>query len=316
MTTTRPPVAARFRDDVRRGLSGPRKRLPSKYLYDRRGSELFDRICELREYYPTRTELAITRRHADEIAACVGPGVALVEYGSGSSLKTRLLLDSLAEAVAYVPVDISASHLASAAARIDDAYPGLDVLPVVADFTQPFSLPEFPRAPSHVAVYFPGSTIGNFRPCEAEQLLHGIRRLVGVGGGAVLGIDLQKPTNVLEAAYNDEEGVTAEFNLNLLRRINRELGADFDLGSFRHHAPYDHDNDRIDMLLVAERDHEVEVAGERVAFRRGESIHTEHSHKYTIEGFRTLAADAGLTLRRSWTDEREWFAVVHLVADA
>ncbi len=318
MPPTLTPAAAsssRFLHDVRVGLRQSQKRLPCKYLYDQRGSELFDQICELDEYYPTRTELAITRRFAGDIAAQIGPGAALVEYGSGSSLKTRLLLDELTTARAYVPIDISREHLAAAAARIRQRYPALAVLPVCADFTHPIELPEFPERPTHAAVYFPGSTIGNFQPPDAQNLLKSIRSTVGAGGGVVLGIDLQKPVEVIEAAYNDGDGVTAAFNLNLLERINRELGADFCTEDFEHRADYNAEHGRIDMLLVAQRDQVVEVAGERIEFEAGETIHTEHSHKYTLDGFAELAAEAGLTLHKAWTDPQQWFAVVHLVAE-
>ncbi|TWU00189.1 Histidine-specific methyltransferase EgtD [Botrimarina colliarenosi] len=304
-----------FLSEVRAGLSRPQKRLPCKYFYDQRGSELFDQICELDEYYPTRTELTITRRYAAEMAEQIGPRAALVEYGSGSSLKTRLLLDELIDPIAYVPVEICESHLVAAAERIGKRYPLIDVLPVCTDFTQAFALPTFPRMPSHAAAYFPGSTIGNFPPEAARRLLASIRQTVGAGGGAILGIDLQKPVKVLEAAYNDAAGVTAAFNLNLLERINRELDANFSLDDFEHRADYDPEHGRIDMLLVAQREHEVEIAGEPVRFRRGETIHTEHSHKYTLDGFTRLAARAGLTVRKAWTDPRDWFAVVHLVAE-
>jgi dimethylhistidine N-methyltransferase len=308
-------ATARFLQDVRTGLRRPQKRLPCKYLYDQRGSGLFDQICDLDEYYPTRTELAITRRYAGEIADQIGSGAALVEYGSGSSVKTRLLLDELSNVRAYVPVDISREHLASAAAKIARAYPALDVLPVCADFTQELVLPVFPRRPSHSAVYFPGSTIGNFPPSAARDLLRSIRATVGVGGGAILGIDLQKPVEVVTAAYNDAEGVTAAFNLNLLERINRELGADFCVEDFEHRADYDPRHGRIDMLLEAQRDQVVEIAGEQVEFQAGETIHTEHSHKYTLEGFAQLADEAGLVMHKAWTDPKRWFAVVHLVAE-
>lgn len=316
-----PPLApavalpSRFLHDVRVGLRQPQKRLPCKYLYDQRGSELFDQICELDEYYPTRTELAVTRRYAREIASQIGAGAALVEYGSGSSTKTRLLLDELPTARAYVPIDICREQLAASARRVAQTYPALAVLPVCADFTHPIALPQFPERPTHAAVYFPGSTIGNFTPADAQNLLRSIRSTVDVGGGAVLGIDLQKTVEVVEAAYNDAEGVTAAFNLNLLERINRELGADFCVDDFEHRADYDPEHGRIDMLLVAQRDQIVEVAGEPVRFKRGETIHTEHSHKYTLDGFARLAAGAGLAVHKAWTDPKHWFAVVHLVAE-
>ena len=217
------PQAAVFLDDVVEGLSQSPKCLPCKYFYDERGSQLFDRICELDEYYLTRTELAIMRQFASEMAEQIGPGVMLVEYGSGSSIKTRLLLDHLPDPVAYVPVDISREHLQAVADQLSRAYPHIEMLPVCADFTEHFDLPVPKRRPTHVAVYFPGSTIGNLQPEDACQLLDRIARLCGVGGGLLIGVDLQKEISVIEDAYNDEAGVTAEFNLNLLKHINQLL---------------------------------------------------------------------------------------------
>lgn len=307
--------ASDFRADVLEGLTQSPKSLPCKHFYDQRGSQLFDQICELPEYYPTRTELAIMREHADEIAAAIGPGVALVEYGSGSSVKTRLLLDALPEPTAYIPVDISEEHLHAAAKRLALAYPAIDVVPVAADFTKPFDLPALPREASHSAVYFPGSTIGNFVPVEAASLLEQIARLVGTGGGLVIGVDLQKDTAVLEAAYNDAEGVTAEFNKNLLRRINRELDADVAIDGFEHRAVYDDHAGRISISLVAETPQTAVIEGEAIDFAAGEAIHTEYSHKYTIDGFAKLAASAGFQLHQAWTDPKQWFAVLHLVVE-
>lgn len=304
-----------FRADVLAGLGQTPKSLPCKHFYDRRGSELFDRICELPEYYPTRTEAAIIREHARDIAAAIGPGAALVEYGSGSSTKTRLLLDELIEPTAYLPVDISAEHLDATAERLSVAYPGLDIVPVAADFTKPFELPGLPRKPSHYAAYFPGSTIGNFTESEASRLLKQIAGLVGVGGGLVIGIDLQKETAVLEAAYNDTAGVTAAFNKNLLERINRELDADLDVEAFRHRAIYDEPAGRMSLSLVSEVDQVAVVEGERISLAKGEAIHTEYSHKYTVPAFTELAAEAGFALHQSWTDQRDWFAVLHLVVE-
>lgn len=304
-----------FRADVLAGLGQTPKSLPCKHFYDRRGSELFDRICELPEYYPTRTEAAIIRAHARDIAAAIGPGAALVEYGSGSSTKTRLLLDELIEPAAYIPVDISAEHLDATAERLSTAYPSLSVVPVAADFTKPFELPSLPREPSHYAAYFPGSTIGNFTQGEASQLLKQIARLVGVGGGLVIGIDLQKETAILEAAYNDTAGVTAAFNKNLLERINRELDADLDIEAFSHQAVYDESAGRISISLVSEIAQEATIEGERFVFAKGEAIHTEYSHKYTLPGFAELAAEAGFALHQSWTDPQDWFAVLHLVVE-
>jgi L-histidine Nalpha-methyltransferase len=315
-----PPPAVRacereaFRRDVLRGLRRPHKELPCKYFYDARGSRLFDAICGLEEYYPTRCELEILRRRGGELAAALGPGCAVIEYGSGSSLKTRLLLERLDRPAAYVPIDVSGEHLLRAAARLRARFPGLDVRPVVADFTGPFGLPELPPAARRV-VYFSGSTIGNFPPDEAVALLAGIRRLCGPGGGLLIGVDLKKDPAVLEPAYDDARGVTAAFNLNLLVRINRELGADFDLCRFRHLAFYDRDHGRIEMHLVSLAEQAVTVGGSVFYFRQGESIRTEYSHKYGLDDFAALASRAGLRVRGVWTDERGWYSVQYLEAE-
>jgi L-histidine Nalpha-methyltransferase len=303
-----------FRADVLAGLRQPAKSLPCKWLYDAAGSELFDRICELPEYYPTRTELAILHAHAAEMGLRLGSGCQVVEYGSGSSTKTPLLLAALPRPAAYVPVDISGEHLHASAAALARAFPDLVVTPVAADFTRPFEVP--PLAPPLVrrAVYFPGSTIGNFAPAEAVGLLAGMRRLVGPGGQLLIGVDLEKDRRVLEAAYDDPAGVTATFNRNLLVRINRELGADFDPVAFRHRASVRANPGRVEMHLVSERQQSVRVAGERFRFAAGEAIHTENSHKYTVAGFQQLAATAGWRSARVWTDERGWFSVQLFVA--
>lgn len=301
-----------FRDDALAGLRGSPKSLPCKYFYDKRGSELFDEICLLDEYYLTRSELGIMERHAAEMGQQIGPGVMLVEYGSGSSVKTRYLLDGLPDPVAYVPVDISDEHLHETARELERDYPQIEILPVCADFTREFALPLSERSTTHAAVYFPGSTIGNFQPHKAAELLERITRLCGTGGGLLIGIDLQKDPRTIEAAYNDRRGVTAEFNLNLLRRINRELDGDFDLDQFEHRAVYNAQAGRVEISLVSRRDQTVEVGGEAFEFARGEAIHTEYSHKYTIDGFAEMAARAGLTLRREWTDPKRYFAVLHL----
>lgn len=303
------PAREEFLADVLAGLSCPQKRLPCKYFYDARGSQLFDAICELDEYYLTRTELEILQRHADEMAAAVGPGALLVEYGSGSSVKTRLLLDRLDEPAGYAPVDVSREHLLAASRAIAADYPGLHVLPVCADFTRTFAIPE--RAPGRRFVYFPGSTIGNFERTGACDLLRRIAALPRCTG-ALVGFDLQKPRAALEAAYNDRSGVTAEFNLNLLARINRELGADFDLDRFVHRARYDAGSHRVEMLLVSAARQRVTVAGEAFEFAAGETILTELSHKYTVEGFSDMAEESGLRLLRTWTDAERRFAVAHL----
>jgi dimethylhistidine N-methyltransferase len=293
------------------GLSSSPKRIPCKYFYDERGSQLFDEICTLEEYYLTRTEEAIIRRHVREMAEQIGPGVMLVEYGSGSSTKTRAILDELVDPVAYVPVDISREHLRRAAAQLSRAYPTIEVLPVCADFTKPFRLPTPRRKPTHSAVFFPGSTIGNFQPADARAMLRQLAAMCGAGGGLLIGIDLQKDPGVIEAAYNDARGVTAEFNLNVLRRINRELDADFNLAGFRHRAAYDELSGRVEMSLVSTRAQCIVVADRAFEMTAGEPIITEYSHKYTIDGFAAMAAAAGLTLRRTWTDDAAQFAVLH-----
>jgi dimethylhistidine N-methyltransferase len=301
-----------FLRDVICGLQSRPKHLPCKYFYDRRGSELFDRICQLDEYYLTRAELALMDQFAPEMGAQIGAGVMLVEYGSGSSVKTRYLLDGLPDAVAYVPVDISGDHLQQTARELARDYPRIEILPVCADFTRDFALPRSRRPASHAAVYFPGSTIGNFMPGEAVALLRRITRLCGTGGGLLIGIDLKKDTSTIEAAYNDRLGVTAEFNLNLLHRINRELGADIDVDRFFHQARYDAERGRVEMYLISRQAQTVSLGGETIEFEPGETICTEHSHKYTIDEFAAVAAAAGLTLRREWTTKKREFAVLHL----
>jgi dimethylhistidine N-methyltransferase len=300
-----------FLRDVIAGLRSTPKQLPCKYFYDRRGSELFDRICQLDEYYLTRAELALMDQFAPEMGAQIGAGAMLVEYGSGSSVKTRYLLDGLPDPVAYVPVDISGDHLQQTAGELARDYPRIEILPVCADFTKDFALPRSRQPASHAAVYFPGSTIGNFLPGEAVALLRRITRMCGTGGGLLIGIDLKKSIPTIEAAYNDRLGVTAEFNLNLLRHINRELGADFDLDRFFHQARYNAELGRVEMHLISRRAQTVTLGGETVEFEPGETICTEHSHKYTVDEFAAVASAAGLTLRREWTTEKREFAVLH-----
>lgn len=302
-----------FLRDVLKGLWQTPKVLPCKYFYNKSGSELFDEICNLDEYYLTRTELAIMENYVAEMADQIGQGVMLVEYGSGSSAKTRILLDHLEDPVAYVPVDISRIHLQSTANQLSAAYRSIEVLPVCVDFTTEFVLPKPKREPTHSAVYFPGSTIGNFRPLEARQLLERITPLCGMGGGLLIGIDLKKDVGMLEAAYNDREGVTAAFNLNLLHRINRELEADFQIETFEHRAIYNEHLGRVEMYVESQTDQMVTVAGESFLLVEGERICTEHSHKYTIEQFSTMASGVGLTLRKAWTDDRNLFGILHFI---
>ena len=306
----------RFLTDALHGLRQPRKSLPCKYFYDIEGSKLFDQICALPEYYPTRTELGILRAHALDMADSLGPETLLVEYGSGSSVKTRLLLDRMLRPSAYVPVDISREHLFETALALRLDYPGLAVLPVCADFSAPFALPHSPRPLSRRAVYFPGSTIGNFSEAGAIALMSGVARRVGPGGAFLVGVDLVKDRRVLERAYDDAAGITAAFNLNLLARLNRELDADFDLRRFAHRALWVEAEGRIEMHLVSRAEQIVRLGGVEIHFARGESICTEHSHKYTLPGFAHLARRAGLTVRRVWTDRAQLFSVQYLEVPA
>ncbi len=303
-------------DDVLRGLKCTPKRLSPTYFYDERGSKLFDEICELPEYYITRTETRILERHAREIARRIGENALLVELGSGASTKTRLLLEELPDLAAYVPVDISRTHLMAAARRISAAYPGLEVLPACADFTRHFPLPRPRRTPSRVVVFFPGSTIGNFDPPAAIELMSLMRQItssrLGIAGGMVIGFDLVKDPAVLERAYNDAAGVTAEFNLNVLRRLNRELGATFDLRRFRHTAVWAPEASRIEMRLISTEAQSVSIADETIHFAAHEPIITEHCHKYTPELFAAQARAAGWAGRQTWNDEQGYFQIQYL----
>jgi L-histidine Nalpha-methyltransferase len=305
-------LAPSFRKDVLEGLARPQKALPPKYFYDAAGSRLFERICRLREYYPTRVELSITRKYLRDIARFAGKGCALLEYGSGESLKTRLLLRALRPAV-YIPVDISADALRGATRRLAREFPALELRPVVGDFSRPLDIPRYAGRARRV-VYFPGSTIGNLSPDEAHGFLKMTRAQVGPRGAMLVGVDLKKDANVLHAAYNDANGVTAGFNLNLLVRINRELGADFDLRRFGHYAFYNPLAGRIEMHLVAREAHAVNIGEYRFFFERGESIHTENSYKYSVAGFTELARRAGFRAAKLWVDERGLFSVHGLTA--
>jgi dimethylhistidine N-methyltransferase len=302
--------AQEFLHDVLAGLAETPKTLPCKYFYDERGSQLFDRICRLDEYYLTQAELQIMRSSASAMAEQIGPGALLVEYGSGSSLKTRLLLDALKAPAAYVPVDISAEHLRKTARRLSEAYPAIEILPLCADFTRRVQLPNSGRPGMRTVVYFPGSTIGNFEHDTARTLLRQIAQLCGAGGCLLIGVDLKKDIGTIEAAYNDALGVSDEFNLNLLRRINRELGGDFRLEQFRHHAEYNTAWDRVEMFLVSRCRQCVTIAGESFEFVEGEPICTEHSHKYSPDKFADLAASAGFRRHKVWTDDEWRFAVM------
>ncbi len=306
------PELGRFREEVVQGLMKPRKELPSKFFYDEHGSQLFDQICELEEYYPTRTELRIMEIHAEEIAQTLGENCLLIEYGSGSSIKTHLLLDKLPNPAAYIPVDIAREHLLNSAYRLAGVYPGLEILPICADYTGYFELPTPSRLVGQRVVYFPGSTIGNFDPVPAKYFLKHIAHIVKRGGGLLIGVDLKKDPVVLHRAYNDRAGVTAEFNLNLLARINRELGTDFQLEHFRHYASYNPAENRIEMHLVSLKEQVVHLDEYEIKFGAGESIWTESSYKYTLAEFARLAATAGFKVEQVWTDPLQRFSVQYL----
>ena len=291
-----------LKQDVIAGLSLPQKTLPPKYFYDEAGSRLFERICRLPEYYLTRAELSLTRAHLASIARFAGRRCELIEYGSGESLKTRLLIRALRPA-AYLPVDISEAALRGAAARLSREFPWLEIVPVNGDFSRPI---ELPRARAPRLVYFPGSTIGNLTPEEAHAFLVMTR---GQAARMLVGVDLRKDANVLHAAYNDSRRITAAFNSNLLARINRELGADFDLKRFAHYAFYNAAAGRIEMHLVSLARQTVRIGRHRFHFDAGESIHTENSYKYSVEGFRALAARAGYEAKKLWTDAKGLFAL-------
>lgn len=296
-----------FYSDVLKGLKSGQKYLSSKYFYDERGSDLFEQICELDEYYPTDSEVSIMRHDIDEITDYIGDHVQLIELGSGSSMKTRLLLDHCSNLEMYVPVDISGVFLNETARKLRADYPHIDIRPVAADYTSPFDIPKSGTIEKKV-VYFPGSTIGNFTRRRASAFLKTIGENLAPGDGLLIGVDLKKEVAVLEAAYNDSKGITAQFNKNILARINRELGADFDLDQFRHRAFYNAREGRIEMHLESLKNQAVHINGNRILFEEGETIHTENSHKYTAEEFEDIAGDY-FKRQKTWTDERDYFSV-------
>lgn len=298
-----------FEADVLKGLSQQRKRLSPKYFYDAVGSELFERITEQPEYYPTRCEMDILRNRGAEIAQLIPPGAALVEFGSGSNKKARILLAAAPTLAAYVPVDICGPMVEQEAAELRPDFPSLNVLPITADFTQPFALPqEALDAPARIG-FFPGSTIGNFEPHEAAAFLRNAAKTLGPGAKMIIGADLVKDAEILNAAYNDAAGFTEKFNLNLLVRINRELRGNFDLDSFEHHAFYNRERQRIEMHLASLKRQRVKVAGECFEFRAGETIHTESSYKYTPESLAALARGVGWEPVSVWMDDDRRFSI-------
>ena len=298
-------------EEVIEGLTQKQKRLPSKLFYDEKGSALFDQICELDEYYPTRTEIKIMQDNISEMSALLGEGTMLVELGSGSSLKIRLLLDNIPGLAGYIPIDISTEHLIQSALILKNDYPHLDIFPLAADYTKDFELPEIEKPYDHVAVYYPGSTIGNFQPHEAKEFLKRIAKICGSNGGLIIGVDLRKDIDTIEAAYTDKKGVTAEFNLNILDRLNQELGSDFDLNLFRHFAFFNDKESRIEMHLISQVNQQVHLDGTTINFESGESILTEYSYKYTLTSFAELASNY-FEVKKVWTDKNNLFSIQYL----
>jgi dimethylhistidine N-methyltransferase len=307
-----PRLCDDFLTEALAGLSQPQKTLPCKFLYDEEGSRLFNEICELEEYYPTRTENQILRDNINGIASLIGSECRLVEFGSGSSTKTRHLLTHLPSLSGYIPIDISGAQLLESAIQLAGEFPDLEICPLEADYGGISEIPDTKRKPRRTVAFFPGSTIGNFNPVAAIDFLRNIALLCGIDGGLLIGFDRKKPRRVLEPAYNDRKGVTARFNLNILARANRELGANFDLSAFRHHAPYNETHGRIEMHLVSERAQIVNVDSQQFSFEEGEYITTEHSYKYTLPGFAGLALRAGFELVRNWEDRNRLFSVLFL----
>ena len=315
------PDPGDFRRDVLRGLSSPIRSLPCKYLYDRTGAELFERITRLDEYYLTRVEWSILCEHVDEMAARLGPRCMVVEFGSGAAVKTALLLERLEDPVAYVPIDVARDQLEAVAAQLAERFPGLEILPVHGDYTRTLTLPRPRREPRRTVVFFPGSTIGNFEPDAAAAFLARAAKLCGPGGALLVGVDRVKDRDTLERAYDDPEGVTAAFDRNILVRMRRELGVEVDPDAFEHRAVYDEGANRIEMHLVSRRPQviHVPVPGEpdrAFHFEEGDVIVTEHSYKYTVPGFSTLAEAAGLRIGEVWSDPEDRFSVYNLEVPA
>jgi len=296
--------------DVIEGFSQEQKSLPSKYFYDERGSELFELICQQEEYYPTDAEVEIIKNRIYEIVALLGENVQLVELGSGSSMKTRMLLEHLNKLAGYVPVDISEEFLLTESEKLRNEYPDLTIEPVAADYTGSFEIPDNPDAKKTV-IYFPGSTIGNLIPTEAKAFLKTVASMIDSGDGLLIGVDRKKDRKILEKAYNDKNGVTAEFNLNVLRRLNRELDAGFDLDNFSHKAIYNDDEGRVEMHLISRKDQEVRVGDRIFLLKKGETIHTENSYKYSTEEFSELASEY-FDIEKTWVDHRHYFSVHYL----
>src|SRR6056297_12203 len=296
-----------FHTDVLKGLKSEQKYLPSKYFYDETGSDLFEQICQLDEYYPTDCEVSIMNNKIDEISEVMVEQVQLIELGSGSSMKTRLLIENCKNLDMYVPVDISGAFLQTTAEKLRSDYPNLDIQPLVADYTSSFEIPESDHTRKRI-VYFPGSTIGNFTQARASEFLNTIGSILKAGDGLLIGVDLKKEVGVLEAAYNDSKGVTAAFNKNILARINEEIGADFDLSTFQHRAFYNAREGRVEMHLESLKNQIAQIDKTQIEFEKGETIHTENSHKYTVDEFNDIAGDYFNRLK-TWTDENDYFSV-------
>ena len=309
-----PPASSDFLTDVIAGLSSEPRTLLCKYFYDERGAALFQKICELPEYYITRTEIDILDRYRAEIAAHLGPQIDLIGLGTGSGTKTRILIDALEKPAVYIPVDISEKQLRKSTALFHKIFPDLEILPVCADYLQPVALPSPSRKATRNVVYFPGSTIGNFGPDEATEFLRRIANVCRHDGALLIGVDLRKDRDVIEAAYNDTAGITAQFNLNLLARANRELGADFDLQHWLHRAIYNSDAGRVEMYLISQIDQAVHIGDYTFGFRSGEKIVTELSYKYAPEGFAGLARNAGFEFQKIWTDDARLFGVFYFTS--
>ena len=307
------PKASDFCNEVLLGLSKPQKAIPPKFFYDKYGSEIFDQICELEEYYPTRTEFALLRTHCKEMAELIGEKCLLIEYGSGSSQKVRIFLDVLKEPSAYMPIDISKEYMLNASEEISKVYPELDIISVCADYTQKLVIPLYDKKTVKTKViFFPGTTIGNLEYSEAVELLNQSANIVSTGGGMLLGVDLKKDPQILHAAYNDSKNITADFNLNLLARINRELDANFDLSAFSHYAFYNPKKGRIEMHLVSLKKQVVSIKGQEFSFQIGESIHTENSDKFSIDEVQDLAEKCGFQLKQVWSDKDNFFSICYL----
>jgi dimethylhistidine N-methyltransferase len=297
--------------EVLEGLSKPAKELPSKLFYDELGSKLFDEITKLEEYYPTRTEMRIMEDNIEEIGSLLGEGTVLVELGSGSSKKIRLLLENIPGLAAYIPIDISKEHLLHSTEILSGDYPELEIIPFVADYTKDFILPEINKPYDHICAYYPGSTIGNFKPGEAKEFLGRISKLIGKNGGLIIGVDLKKDKEILEKAYNDSKGITAQFNLNILDHINNETGAKFETDNFEHLAFYNDEEGRIEMHLLSKEAQDIKLNGSVIELKKNEDIITEYSYKYTVKEFSELVSDH-FEVRNVWTDSKELFSIQYL----